>query len=59
MVRRDHAPQNLSILRRMVLNLLKLDAQASPLPKRSLRLRRKIAGFNDDERMHVPGIKPI
>ncbi|GHT90354.1 hypothetical protein FACS1894101_2770 [Betaproteobacteria bacterium] len=58
-VRRDHAPQNLSILRRMILNMLKIDAKANPLPKRSIRLRRKIAGFNDDERMRVLGIKPI
>ncbi|GHT92778.1 hypothetical protein AGMMS49545_10890 [Betaproteobacteria bacterium] len=40
-VRRDHAPQNLSILRRMILNMLKIDAKANPLPKRSVRLRRK------------------
>jgi hypothetical protein len=58
-VRRDHAPQNLSILRCMMLNLLKLDAQANPLPKRSVRLRRKIAGFNDEERMRLLGITPI
>ncbi len=55
-VRRDHAPQNLSIIRRLILNLLKLDTTH---PKRSVRLRRKCAGWDDDERMRVPGISPL
>ena len=53
-VRRDYAPQNLSILRRLILNMLKLDTMAPP--KRSLRRRRKFAGWDDDERTRVLGI---
>lgn len=55
-VRRDNAPQNLSILRRLILNLLKQDTAH---PKRSLRLRRKAAGWDDDERMRVLGIQAL
>lgn len=53
-VRRDYAPQNLSILRRLILNIIKQE----PMPSRklSLRLRRKFAGLFDDERMRVLGI---
>lgn len=55
-MRRDNAPQNLSILRRLILNLLKQDTAH---PKRSLRLRRKAAGWDDDERMRVLGIQAL
>ena len=53
-VRRDYAPQNLSILRRLILNMLKQNTTASP--KRSLRRQRKLAGWDDGERMRVLGI---
>jgi predicted transposase YbfD/YdcC len=55
-VKRDHAPANLSIVRRLILNMLKLDTTH---PKRSVRLRRKCAGWDDDERMRVLQIQPI
>lgn len=53
MVRRDHAPTDLSLIRRMILNLLKLD---TAYPQCSLRLRRKMAGWDADERMRLLGI---
>ena len=53
-VRRDNAPENLSIIRRLILNQLKQDTAH---PKRSLRLRRKAAGWDDDERARVLGIQ--
>lgn len=52
-VRRDHAPENLSIVRRIILNLLKLD---SSHPKLSLRRRRNLAAWDDDERARVFGM---
>lgn len=55
-VRKDHAPQNLSTLRRIVLNLCKSDTAH---PKRSIRLRRKAAGWDDDERMRMLGLTPL
>ena len=55
-VKRDHAPANLSIVRRLILNMLKLDTTH---PKRSVRLRRKVAGWDDDERMLVLQIQPL
>lgn len=55
-VRRDNAAQNLSILRRLILNLLNQDTAH---PKRSLRLRRKAAAWDDDERVRAPGIQAL
>ena len=55
-VKRDHAPANLSIVRRIILNMLKLDTTH---PKRSVRLRRKCAGWDDDERMRVLQIQRL
>ncbi len=55
-VSRDNAPENLSIIRRLILNMLKLDTAH---PKKSVRLRRKRAGWDDDERMRVLGLKPL
>ena len=52
-VRRDNAPENLSIIRRLILNHLKMDTAH---PKRSLRLRRKAAGWDDNERARVLGM---
>ena len=55
-VSRDNAPENLSIIRRLILNMLKLDTAH---PKKSVRLRRKRAGWDDEERMRVLGMKPL
>ena len=55
-MRRDNAAQNLSILRRLILNLLNQDTAH---PKRSLRLRRKAAAWDDDERVRAPGIQAL
>jgi predicted transposase YbfD/YdcC len=55
-VSRDNAPENLSIIRRFILNALKLDTAH---PKKSVRLRRKRAAWDDDERMRVLGMKPL
>jgi predicted transposase YbfD/YdcC len=55
-VSRDNAPENLSIIRKFILNSLKLDTAR---PKESVRLRRKRAGWDDDERMRVLGMKPL
>ena len=55
-VSRDNAPENLSIIRRLILNMLKLDTAH---PKKSVRLRRKRAGWDDDERMRVLGMVAI
>ena len=52
-VRRDNAPENLAIIRRLILNMLKLDPTH---PKKSMRVRRKLAGWDDDERMRVLGL---
>jgi predicted transposase YbfD/YdcC len=53
-VSRDNAPGNL--IRRFILNALKLDTAH---PEKSVRLRRKKAGRDDDERMRVLGMKPL
>ncbi|HQU90043.1 MAG: hypothetical protein H6944_14250 [Zoogloeaceae bacterium] len=52
---RDHAPAKLSIVRRLILDMLKLDTTHS---KRRVRLRQKVAGRDDDERMRVLQIQP-
>ena len=52
----DHAPQNFSLLTKMALNLLRQDTSA---PKKSLRLRRKAIGWDDDARMTLLGLKPL
>jgi hypothetical protein len=52
-VRKDHAPQNLSTLRKFVLSLLRQDAQ---YPKRSLRSRRKTAERRPDYRASLLGL---
>jgi predicted transposase YbfD/YdcC len=55
-VRKDHGPRNLAVIRKVILNLLRQD---SAHPKASLKKRRKMAGWDDDERMTVLGIKPL
>jgi len=52
-VRKDHAPQNLSALRKFALSLLRQDTQ---YPKRSLRSRRKTADRLPDYRASLLGL---
>jgi predicted transposase YbfD/YdcC len=56
-VRKDNAPQNLSLPRKMVLNIVRADT--SEPRKTSMRLKRKRAGWDDNVRMQMLGIKPI
>lgn len=56
-VRRDHAPQNLSLLKKMVLNLIRTDT--SDTAKASLRRKRKRAAWDDDIRMAMLGITQL
>jgi predicted transposase YbfD/YdcC len=56
-VRKDNAPQNLSLLRKMALNIVRADT--SEPRKTSMRLKRKRAGWDDNVRMQMLGIKPI
>jgi predicted transposase YbfD/YdcC len=55
-VRKGHAPQNLSALRKFVLTLLRQDTQ---YPKRSLRSRRQTADRNPDYRASLLGLVPM
>jgi predicted transposase YbfD/YdcC len=55
-VRKGHAPQNLSALRKFALSLLRQDKQ---FPKRSLRGRRKTADRLPDYRASLLGIVPL
>ncbi|TLD46377.1 MAG: hypothetical protein FAZ92_01325 [Accumulibacter sp.] len=56
-VRKDNAPQNLSLLKKIVLNLIRLDA--TDKTKTSLRLRRKRAAWDDDARLRILGLRPL
>lgn len=55
-VRKDHAPQNLSALRKFALTLLRQDQH---YPKRSLRSRRKTAERIPDYRASLLGLAPL
>lgn len=55
-VRKGHAPQNLSALRKFALALLRQDTQ---YPKRSLRGRRKTADRIPDYRASLLGLAPL
>lgn len=57
MIRKDNAPQNLSLLKKIVLNLIRADTSDSA--KTSLRLKRKRAAWDDDIRMKMLGIQPL
>ena len=57
MIRKDHAPQNLSLLKKIVLNLIRADK--TDTAKTSLRLKRKRAAWDDDIRMKMLGIHPL
>lgn len=56
-VRKDHAPQNLSLLKKIVLNLLRTDTTQPA--KASLRIRRKAAAWDDEVRMRMLGLQPV
>lgn len=56
-VRKDNAPQNLSLLKKIVLNLIRLDT--TDKTKASLRLKRKGAAWDDDVRMNMLGLTPL
>ncbi|MBI3144161.1 MAG: ISAs1 family transposase [Pseudogulbenkiania sp.] len=58
MVRKDNAPQNLSLLRKIVLNLVR------PVPmgrngKMSMRTKRKSAAWDDDTRAMLLGLTAL
>lgn len=55
-VRKDHAPQNFSLLKKIVLNLLRLDTTAKST---SLRQKCKQTAWDDDLRMTMLDIKPL
>ena len=48
--RKDHSAKNLAVVRRMALNVLRVN---DPESKRSLRQRRRKAAFNDDYRLKL------
>jgi predicted transposase YbfD/YdcC len=56
-LRKDNAPQNLSLLKKIVLNLIRLDT--TDKSKASLRLKRKGAAWDDDVRMNMLGLVPL
>lgn len=56
-VRKDNAPENLSLLKKIVLNLLRMDT--TDTVKSSLRLKRKRAAWDDDLRMRFLGLSPL
>ncbi len=56
-IRKDHAPQNFSLLKKIVLNMLRLDTTGKA--KTSLRQKRKLAAWDDDIRETILGIKPL
>ncbi len=55
-VRKDNAPQNLSLLKKIVLNLIRLDT--TDKTKASLRLKRKGAAWDEDVRARILGLTP-
>lgn len=56
-VSKDNAPQNLSLLRKIVLNLIRCDT--TDKTKTSLRRKRKRAAWDDDVRMAMLGLNPL
>lgn len=56
-VRKDNSPQNVSLLKKIVLNLVR--TSTADLPKASLQLKRKAAAWNDALRMNILGLKPL
>jgi len=58
-VRKDYAATNLSLLKKIVLNVLRLETATASLGKLSLTKKRKLAAWNDEFRMNILGIKTI
>ena len=56
-VRKDNAPENLSLLKKIVLNLLRMDT--TDTVKSSLRLKRKRAAWDDELRTRFLGFHPL
>ena len=56
-IRKDNAPENLSLLKKIALNILRTNT--SGRKKSSLRLRRKRAAWNDDLRAQLLGLNPL
>lgn len=56
-VRKDNAPENLSLLKKIVLNLLRIDM--TDTVKSSLRLKRKRAAWDDELRMRFLGLSRL
>lgn len=56
-IRKDNGPENMSLLKKIVLTLLRTDA--TDKAKTSLRAKRKRAGWDDDIRMNMLGITPL
>ena len=56
-VRKDNAPQNLSLLKKIVLNLIRTDTTDNV--KTSLRQKRKRAAWDDHIRMRMLGLCPL
>lgn len=56
-IRKDNAPENLSLLKKVVLNLLRMDTSGQR--KASLRLKRKRAAWDHDLRAQLLGLRPI
>ena len=50
---KDNAPQNFSLLTKMALNLLRQDTSG---PKKSMRRKRKVIGWDDDARRDLLGL---
>ena len=55
--RKDNAPQNLSLLKKIVLNLIRADTTDNV--KTSLRQKRKRAAWDDNIRMRMLGLCPL
>jgi predicted transposase YbfD/YdcC len=55
-IRKDNGPRNIALLRKIILNVLKNDSTG---PEKTMRGRRKIAGWNDDEKMRILGMRPL
>lgn len=58
-LRKDNAPQNLSLLRKIALNLIRTDTTCPGKAKVSLRIKRKRAAWDNDVRMGMMGIHPL
>ena len=56
-IRKDHAPQNLSLLKKIVLNIIRTDTTHTA--KASLRLKRKVAAWDDEVRANMLGLRPL